>query len=779
MKSLLSISDIPKYREEELKQYFDPIIEPTTPATPRRSPKPLADADFPPADAEAIRQGCAWMQHCHDDAETLPEPEWYAMLSILGRCENGEELAHEWSRPYSGYSERETEKKLEHALTAAGPVTCQRVFELTGGTYCRDCEVWGIVSSPINIGTPSKEEESLSLAERIVKEAIETGEVGIIYKKEHIEAFRVLKEKSANEFARLKSELKDNLKRSFNIKDFEKAIKQAGKPKPELRIASGDEEATTLDPFLTDVPVKGLKKPDRYNLNMKGIWLITPEDTRQIFPVPVIISRRLKNVDTGEEKIELAYWRDGKWNRVITERSVAMNKSSIIKLSDTGLPVHSENAKSLVRYLGAFDAANLDMAYTRSVSHMGWVDAQFDRFLPGADEGIQLDIQGMAKGFKSRGTLEEWTDGIRPILDFPIARFMLAASFASPLLRVIGHRNFLVYPYGGTRGGKTAALKAALSIWGNPEEIMTTFNSTRNALERRAAFLADLPMGIDERQVVGDQQGFVESIAYMLGNGQSRGRATRDGRLQQEFTWHNITIATGEDPLSSESSSGGVKSRTIEIYGKPIDDEETASRMHGAAEEAFGVAGPEFIRKVIELLKEDRDTFKRDYKVTLNELKKACLDNIDSHLSAVAVVLLGDVYMNVWFFGKKEDQAVADSLELGKQILDQLDKKSDIDDAKRAYEAFMSWYAVYESYFTPESREIYGWLKSGVLYVYPTQFKKAMKELGFNDTRIRRDWAARGWILVESEGSKKRTTIRIWNESKSKLERVVAVKLKN
>lgn len=136
----------------------------------------------------------------------------------------------------------------------------------------------------------------------------------------------------------------------------------------------------------------------------------------------------------------------------------------------------------------------------------------------------------------------------------------------------MGHRNFLVYPYGGTRGGKTAALKVALSAWGNPEEIMTTFNSTRNALDRKAAFYSDLPIGIDEKQVVGDKQGFVESIAYMLGNGQSRGRATRNGGLHEELTRHNICLATGEDPLSSESSSGGVKSRTLAVYGKPIKE---------------------------------------------------------------------------------------------------------------------------------------------------------------------------------------------------------------
>jgi uncharacterized protein (DUF927 family) len=775
--TLLSyLKTIPTYHRDDLKKFFNPL-KIHSPVVYQKRRKKKSESEFPLAQIHPIHQGCSWLEHCEHDARSLPEPEWHAMLSILGRCEDGENLAHEWSKPYKGYSEQETEKKLIHAVEDAGPVTCQRVWELTGGTYCKGCEVWGAITSPINLGTPSKEEESLSQIEQVVKESIASNDPGIVYQKENIEAFRVLKEKSANDFARLKAELKDNLKRSFNLKDFERAIKQAGKNN--LRAVGNNEQEVTLDSFLEDVPVLGLKKPDRYNMNMNGIWELMSDEKKHIFPVPLIISQRLKNVDSEEEKIELAYYRDNRWNRIITERSVAMSKSSIVKLADTGLPVHSENAKSIVKFLGAFDAANLDMSYTRSVSHMGWVDDSYDRFLPGKEDGIQIDTsKSMIQRFQSKGTIEKWTENLRPILKFPIARFMLAASFASPLLRIIGHRNFLIYPYGGTRGGKTASLKVALSVWGNPEKTMASFRSTQNSLERQAAFYSDLPMGIDERQVVGDQQGFVESIAYMMGNGQSRGRATRDGKLQTEYTWHNITLATGEDPLSSESSSGGIKSRTLEIYGKPIDDEDVASHMHIATEDAYGVAGPVYIRKVIAELIENADSFKEDYKHIRERLKQECPDNIDSHISAAAVTLLGDIYMNVWFFGQEEDSATLDAIRLGKSILEKLDKKWETDDAQRAYDAFMSWFAIKEHYFIDsEARERYGWIDNKVICVRTQAFKDAMKELGFNERRTRRDWALRGWIEVEKRGNEEtqRSVVRKWNSTTKKQEKVIAV----
>jgi hypothetical protein len=55
---------------------------------------------FPPTQLDPIVNGCVWLQHCRDDACTLPEPEWYGMLGIIGRCVDGAQVAQEWSAPY-------------------------------------------------------------------------------------------------------------------------------------------------------------------------------------------------------------------------------------------------------------------------------------------------------------------------------------------------------------------------------------------------------------------------------------------------------------------------------------------------------------------------------------------------------------------------------------------------------------------------------------------------------------------------------------------------------
>lgn len=107
----------------------------------------------PAAQIGPIVEGCDWIRHAHDDAADLPEPEWYAMLGITGRCEDGEKLAHDWSAPHSKYNVEETDRKLRHAL-AAGPRTCENLAAIGADDYCFNCPNRDRIKSPIVLGCP-------------------------------------------------------------------------------------------------------------------------------------------------------------------------------------------------------------------------------------------------------------------------------------------------------------------------------------------------------------------------------------------------------------------------------------------------------------------------------------------------------------------------------------------------------------------------------------------------------------------------------------------------
>jgi hypothetical protein len=52
---------------------------------------------YPPASGRPIAEQCGQVRALRDKKGCLPEPSWYAALGVLAFCDDGDELAHEWS----------------------------------------------------------------------------------------------------------------------------------------------------------------------------------------------------------------------------------------------------------------------------------------------------------------------------------------------------------------------------------------------------------------------------------------------------------------------------------------------------------------------------------------------------------------------------------------------------------------------------------------------------------------------------------------------------------
>ncbi|RAU92488.1 hypothetical protein DQG13_27550 [Paenibacillus sp. YN15] len=650
--------------------------------------------------AADILNRCAFCQHCQREAASLREPEWYAMISNLSRAPGGSDLIHELSKPHPGYDPDKTAAKIDHALHHGKPITCHYIQHSIG---FQDCPAGGCgVKTPIGLLYPSGKGPA----------------------------------KASNS-------------------------RQAGREEN-----TNDKQGTIR---LPNLPVKGLMQPNSWSITESGIWQQPMSDDQppvRVCPVPVLLTKRLKNIDSDEEKIEVGFRRDGRWQSICAPRATVFNRSAIVALANQSLPVTSENAKHLVRYLADFEGANMDtLPVVQSVSHLGWVGQ--DRFLPGASEGIHLDVElggtsAVAGGYHTEGTLAEWRSFVEPVRKYTIARFTLAASFAAPLLVLVNQRVFVVHNWGPSRGGKTACLKTALSVWGEPDTIMASFNATKVGLERLAAFYCDLPLGIDERQVVGDKQGFVESLVYMLGLGKGKARGSKGGGLQAFQNWRTIALTTGEEPLSTDTSTQGIKTRTLEIYGIPIEDEVLARRLHQGLAANYGSAGPAFVRRIMQELAKDPNAFKEDYATMLAEWEKRNAGHMGSHLSAVTTVMLADYYASRWIFDVPEEQAYDEAIAMAELILAQQETAAEADEGFRAMEYFRSWCHVNVTKFneTP-STEWYGLFRNGRICVFPTIFERAMKDGGFNSRRILADWADRNWIDYEVKPSDGKRRLKI------------------
>ncbi len=102
---------------------------------------------------QPIEDQCAFIRHCHENAETLSEPYWFAMMSNLSLCQDGERLAHEWSSPYPNYNPDETRRKYEKAVESNMPHTCEYIYETLGFAGCETCAHRGKITSPIQLGS--------------------------------------------------------------------------------------------------------------------------------------------------------------------------------------------------------------------------------------------------------------------------------------------------------------------------------------------------------------------------------------------------------------------------------------------------------------------------------------------------------------------------------------------------------------------------------------------------------------------------------------------------
>lgn len=165
-------------------------------ALPASAPAPRTKGLFAGIEtASAVRQaesvdeieaGCGFMAHARDDAAELPEPEWYAALSVWARCKDGDALAHARSEPYAGYDEAETAIKLERAKEH-GPATCARISEFFAG--CATCPHFRRVTSPVQLGSPDPEEQPEAAAER-ARDDLEAAREALAEAKARVDAAR-------------------------------------------------------------------------------------------------------------------------------------------------------------------------------------------------------------------------------------------------------------------------------------------------------------------------------------------------------------------------------------------------------------------------------------------------------------------------------------------------------------------------------------------------------------------------------------------------------------
>ena len=469
---------------------------------------------------------------------------------------------------------------------------------------------------------------------------------------------------------------------------------------------------------------------------------------------PIMPVQRLVNIDTGIHKVKLAFSLGKRWNTIIEDRSVISDSRSIIGLSKYGIMVNSETGKALVRYLADVEQMNYDLIpEVSSVGRLGWIDDY--GFSPYVEDLVfdgEEEYRTRFESIQERGSREKWLECVRSVRAGKtpgnvIARIVLAASFASVLVKPCNCLPFFVHLWGGTETGKTVSLLLAASVWGNPEigKYIQTFNATEVGKELGAAFCNSLPLIIDELQLVKDNRKDFDKMIYQLSEGVGRARGRKQGGLQRTPTWRNCIITTGEFPIISPNSGAGAVNRTIEIdcHAEHLfdDPKKTATLLYGN----YGFAGREFV----EYLMEDGgfEHVQRLQDAMQERLKTD--DTMDKQTASAALILAADVLAEEWIF---RDGIFLQPEDISKYLV----SKETVNQNGRALQYLYDFININHARFGLDAEahqgEVWGDLDDDYAYIIRSKFDQILADEGYNASAFL-GWAKnRGLILCSSDG---------------------------
>lgn len=506
------------------------------------------------------------------------------------------------------------------------------------------------------------------------------------------------------------------------------------------------QEASNKTEF-TDAPL--VLNCGRYKATDTGVLIhdVSPNGTPTTSiacPHPILPVERLINIDSETEKLKIAFFKDARWSSLVADCNTVYNKNNISSLADRGILVTSENARELVRYLAEVVSLNAaEIPLYRSLSRLGWVDGEFAPYIKDVKYDGDADFKNVYSHVRNQGDFDKWKEHVLKLRKDLNIRLMLAASFASPLIELVGALSFVLHIWGTTGFGKTVSLMVAASVWGNPEMgcLTRTMNMTQNAMARTAAFLRNLPFCADELQQIKTRwNNTYDQLIMYLTEGIDRGRAKTRGGVEEMRTWKLAFVLTGEEPITRSVSGGGVRNRVIEVEcdRKIIQDGNYTANL---VKDNYGFAGQLYIEYIQKHCKVD-ELRSRFRELTAEILREA--DTTDKQASSMALMLLADELACKCVFG---DEPLRVQDVKGFVISERM-----IRTEERAYQEVLALIARNRNKFAPDAQDCWGRIDDDTVMINKQVLEQEMRKLGFEFNAVKKAWAKEGYLIRNSQG---------------------------
>jgi hypothetical protein len=252
------------------------------------------------------------------------------------------------------------------------------------------------------------------------------------------------------------------------------------------------------------------------------------------------------------------------------------------------------------------------------------------------------------KAFEPKGSLEDW----KQIPEFfnrdgmELHQIVMLLSFASPLVEFVDKVNGVSLHIHSKDGGfgKTTALWAGASVWGDPEALTIRNSDTANFLWNRAEIYKNILLPVDEitnadPKVLGDN-------AYVTTGGQQRGRMTGGSNVERirGEPWALATVMTGNKSIieaiaTTKAAPLAEARRILEVKAKKFKglDKRETDRFNGILNRNYGWAGAVYVNYLIRHIDEVRELLQD---VTERVDEHCALDQQDRFWSALSATVL-------------------------------------------------------------------------------------------------------------------------------------------
>jgi hypothetical protein len=372
-------------------------------------------------------------------------------------------------------------------------------------------------------------------------------------------------------------------------------------------------------PVSKDIPLY----PEPYFRGAKGGVYVRFKDKegniedKMVYHHDLYVTKRIRDEITGEGVVmRLHLPQDGLREFTVPLTSVTSREELRKQLAMEGIAVigMEDIMKYTTTWINHLQAkTTADLARTQ----FGWTNDEHRSFVLGKEEICNDTIKsnppsvqtaGLMSYFEPKGTFEKWKELIN-FYDrdgFELHQFIVCTSFGSPLMSFLPIHCAGLHLHGGTGVGKTTAMNAALSVWGDHEELLLHEGDTINSIMNRGEVYHSLPFYMDELTNKSSME--LSSLVYQLTSGRQKNRMSTGSNVERKRgkPWKLIALTNANKSIIEKISMAKAMPKA---EAQRLMEIETPSMRFGSKEETdkfnrdlqmnYGHAGREYIKYII------------------------------------------------------------------------------------------------------------------------------------------------------------------------------------